>query len=190
DDVLVVLVHAREAGDREHDRVAPGAFRPRVVRRDLRASDGQLDVAGGDALGVGDDRLGQRDARRQHAADGGICAELQDFPSTQGIGHPSLLWSKDQLDNKPFTSVPGSRPAGRIPSHVTARLSARRRSPRTTYRSSRKNARTSAASASGSSSAAKWPPAGIAVQRRMLYVRSAHARGGSRISRGNAAYAV
>ena len=36
------------------------------------------------------------------------------------------------------------------------------------YRRSRKNARRSAASASGSSSAAKWPPAGITVQRRML----------------------
>lgn len=57
--------------------------------------------------------------------------------------------------------------------------------PRQRY--SRKKARSSVASASGSSIAAKWPPAGITVQRRMSYMRSAQARGGRTISFGNAA---
>jgi len=54
-------------------------------------------------------------------------------------------------------------------------------------RYSRKKARSSVASASGSSIAAKWPPAGITVQRRMLYMRSAQERGGRTISFGKAA---
>lgn len=49
----------------------------------------------------------------------------------------------------------------------------------------RKNARISCASAAGCSSAAKCPPFGITVQRRMSKTRSAEARGGRRISRGN-----
>jgi len=61
------------------------------------------------------------------------------------------------------------------------------RRTREAQRYSRKKARRSSASATGSSIAAKWPPAGITVQRRMLYTRSAHARGGRTISFGNAA---
>lgn len=50
---------------------------------------------------------------------------------------------------------------------------------------SRKNSRISCASVCGCSSAAKCPPLGITVQRRMSNTRSAAARGGRRISRGN-----
>ncbi len=54
-------------------------------------------------------------------------------------------------------------------------------------RSEPKNAVTSAASRSGSSSAAKCPPRGISVQRSMVKLCSASARGGWRISRGKEA---
>src|SRR6185436_17294515 len=62
--------------------------------------------------------------------------------------------------------------------------------PGARQRYSRKKARSSVARATGSSIAAKWPPAGITVQRRMLYMRSAHERGGRTISLGKAAYPV
>ncbi len=45
----------------------------------------------------------------------------------------------------------------------------------------------SSASAAGCSKAAKWPPADIAVQRRIAKLRSVTLRGGRTISRGNAA---
>ena len=55
-----------------------------------------------------------------------------------------------------------------------------------TVRKGRKNSRISCARISGCSSAAKWPPFGCVVQRRMsLYSRAATERGGRRISRGN-----
>ena len=51
-----------------------------------------------------------------------------------------------------------------------------------------KNAMMSAASSSGCSSAAKWPPFGMRVKRRMsVKVRAASERGGLRTSRGNSA---
>ena len=53
-------------------------------------------------------------------------------------------------------------------------------------RNGRKKSRTSCASASGCSIAAKCPPRGITLQRRMsLYMRAATERGGRRISAGN-----
>src|SRR5207245_869752 len=64
------------------------------------------------------------------------------------------------------------------------------RAPEDVGRRSRKNARISAARACGSSSAAKWPPAAIGVRRRTSNTRSAHARGGRTISRGNAAWPI
>jgi len=55
-------------------------------------------------------------------------------------------------------------------------------------RSGLKNSTISRASASGCSIAAKWPPRGITLQRRMsLYIGLATERGGCRISRGNCA---
>jgi len=64
-------------------------------------------------------------------------------------------------------------------------LAACRRADASAYVNARKNSRISCASAAGCSSAAKWPPFGITLQRRMLKTRSAAARGGRRISRGN-----
>jgi len=56
------------------------------------------------------------------------------------------------------------------------------------HRNSRKKARTSPASNSGCSSAAKCPPLGMMLQRRMsVNTRAAAVRGGLRISRGNCA---
>jgi len=53
-------------------------------------------------------------------------------------------------------------------------------------RKGRKNVRISSASASGCSIAAKCPPRGITLQRRIsVYARSASERGGRRISLGN-----
>ena len=58
-------------------------------------------------------------------------------------------------------------------------------------RRGRKNSMISRARASGCSIAAKWPPFGMAVQRRMsLYILSATDRGGRKISRGNSAYPI
>jgi hypothetical protein len=51
--------------------------------------------------------------------------------------------------------------------------------------SGRKNSLISCASAAGCSSAAKCPPFGMTLQRRTSNTRSAAARGGRRISRGN-----
>jgi hypothetical protein len=56
------------------------------------------------------------------------------------------------------------------------------RAPR--YRQARKNAARSVTNSSGSSREGKWPPAGIWVQRVMVYSRSAHDRGTRRTSRG------
>src|SRR3989449_566025 len=89
--VLVVVAVAGEAGDHDDDRVAPLRLRVGVVRRDHRPAHVQLDVAGGDALRVGDDRLRQRDAGREDAAHRRVRAELQDFPAAERTGHERLL---------------------------------------------------------------------------------------------------
>ena len=63
------------------------------------------------------------------------------------------------------TAAEAALPRGR---EAGGRAPVGHRRPFDLYRRGRKNARMSAASASGSSSAAKWPPAGMGVQRVML----------------------
>jgi hypothetical protein len=89
-------------------------------------------------------------------------------------------------ENQRVTVTKGDRPGGQnFPASVCAYLMYSPSQP--TSRSGLKNSRISRAKASGCSIAAKWPPRGITVQRRMsVKVRSATERGGRTISRGNA----
>ena len=76
-------------------------------------------------------------------------------------------------DCRPALETPGGSCGGTLDDR-TSNVNVRRSAvfawvggPQPSCRSERKNAATSSASSSGSSSAAKWPPRGISVQRRM-----------------------
>ncbi len=118
-------------------------------------------LRGGDVIvRMGDHGLSRfEDLRRALAdrrpGDAVTLVYLRDGRGAAGECHP-----RHPPLNRGRAEGPSEKPAG-----VAVRAPA---VPAIFYRSGRKNARMSAASASGSSSAAKWPPAGMGVQRVML----------------------